>query len=90
MSGLGLTLGALASGIGLGAAFFGGLWWTVRCGIGAVNPGVWFGVSALLRMAVAVSSLYFFARLGLPSLAACLCGLLVGRGAIRRLTRIPG
>ena len=88
MSGIGLTVGALACGMALGTVFFGGLWWTVRRALAATNPGVWIGFSALLRMAVAASVLYFFARLGLPSLIACLCGLLVARGTIKRLTRI--
>jgi hypothetical protein len=38
-------------------------------------------------MAVVVSGLYCFARLGLPSLTACLCGLLAARGAVKHFTR---
>ena len=88
MSDIGLILGALAAGMVLGIIFFGGLWWTVTRGLGAAVPAVWFGLSALLRMAIAVSGLYYFARLGLPSLIACLCGLLIARGAVKRLTHI--
>ena len=72
----------------LGIIFFGGLWWTVTRGLGAAVPAVWFGLSALLRMAIAVSGFYYFARLGLPSLVACLCGVLAARAAIKRLTRV--
>jgi F1F0 ATPase subunit 2 len=87
VTGLGLVVGALAAGMVLGTAFFGGLWWTVSRSLTTAVPAVWFGLSAVLRMAVVVSGLYCFARLGLPSLIACLCGLLIARGAIKHLTR---
>ena len=88
MTGLGLIVGALAAGMALGTVFFGGLWWTVSRALPSALPAVWFGLSAVLRMAIAVCGLYCFARLGLPSLIACLCGLLIVRGAIRHLTRV--
>jgi F1F0 ATPase subunit 2 len=88
VSGIGLAGGALAAGMVLGTVFFGGLWWTVSRALTATNPGLWFGLSALLRMAVAVYGLYFYARLGIPSLVACVCGLLIARGAVKRLTRV--
>jgi F1F0 ATPase subunit 2 len=87
VTGFGLLLGAFAAGMVLGTVFFGGLWWTVRRALTADVPAVWFGLSALVRMAVVVSGLYCFARLGLPSLIACLCGLLAARGAVKHLTR---
>jgi F1F0 ATPase subunit 2 len=88
VSAVGPIVGALAAGVLLGTVFFGGLWWTVGHGLNATVPAVWFGLSALSRMAVTVSGLYYVARLGLPSLIACLCGLLIARGAVKRLTRI--
>jgi F1F0 ATPase subunit 2 len=88
VSDIGLVIGALAAGMLLGTVFFGGLWWTVTRGLTATVPAVWFGLSALLRMVIAVSGLYYFARLGLPSLIACLCGLLAARATIKRLTRV--
>lgn len=88
MSNIGLILIPLVAGTVLGAVFFGGLWWTVARGLNATLPALWFGLSALLRMVIAASGLYYFARLGLPSLSACLCGIFVARGAVKRLTRI--
>jgi F1F0 ATPase subunit 2 len=88
VSDIGLVIEALAAGIALGALFFGGLWWTVRRGLTAANPALWFGLSALLRMAITVSGLYYIARSGWPSLLACLCGLLIARVAATRLTRL--
>jgi len=49
-----VIIGALAIGMVLGALFFGGLWWTVRRGLTAANPALWFGLSALTRMALTV------------------------------------
>jgi F1F0 ATPase subunit 2 len=72
----------------LGTMFFGGLWWTVNRALGATAPALWFGLSALARMAVVIGGLYCFARLGLPSLIACFCGLLIARGAVKHFTRI--
>ena len=88
MSGIGTVIGALAAGMGLGTLFFGGLWWTVRRGLTATNPALWFGLSALVRVAITVTGLYYIARSGWPSLLACLCGLLIARVAVMRLTRI--
>ena len=88
MSDIRPVIDALAAGMVLGALFFGGLWWTVRRGLTATNPALWFGLSALVRVAITVTGLYYIARSGWPSLLACLCGLLIARVAVMRLTRI--
>ena len=88
MNDIGPVIGALAAGMVLGALFFGGLWWTVRRGLTAPNPALWFGLSALIRMTITVSALYYVARSGWPSLIAFLCGFLVARVAVTRLTRV--
>ncbi len=88
MSDIGSVIGALAIGMFLGALFFYGLWWTVHRGLTAANPALWFGVSALARMAMTLSGLYYVARAGWPSLVAGLCGILIARIAATRLTRI--
>jgi F1F0 ATPase subunit 2 len=86
---IGPVVGALAAGTILGALFFGGLWWTARRGLTAANPALWFGLSALVRMAIIVSTLYYVASSGWPSVLACLCGLLIARVAVTRIvTRI--
>jgi F1F0 ATPase subunit 2 len=88
VSDIGLVIGALAVGMFLGVLFFGGLWWTVRRGLTAANPALWFGVSALARMMMILAGIYYVARSGWPSLLACLCGLLAARVAVARLIRI--
>ena len=50
---------ALAAGLLLGAFFFGGLWWTVRKGMSAKRPALWFFGSLLLRMSIALAGFYF-------------------------------
>ena len=87
MSEIGGITGSLVAGVLLGALFFGGLWWTVRRGVTAPNPALWFGLSALARMAIVLVTLFYLARTGWSSLLACLCGLLIARVAVTRLTR---
>jgi F1F0 ATPase subunit 2 len=87
VSEIGVITGSLVAGVLLGALFFGNLWWTVRRGVTAPNPALWFGLSALARMAIVLVALYYVARTGWPSLLACLCGLLIARVAVTRLTR---
>ena len=55
-----LTLAlAWLTGVGLGAIFFGGLWWTVRKGVSAKRPALCFFGSLLLRMSIALAGFYF-------------------------------
>ncbi len=85
-----LLVASLTAGILLGALFFGGLWWTARRGLTAANPALWFGLSALARMALVLAVFYYIARAGWPSLLACLCGMLIARLAVTHLTRTAG
>lgn len=78
---------ALGSGLLVGVFVFAGLWWTLRRGLASPNPGVWFGVSALLRLAVVLSTFYYMALNGLASVAACLLGLLAARFTVTRIIR---
>jgi F1F0 ATPase subunit 2 len=87
MSDVARVLGALGAGGVLGTMFFGGLWWTVSRGLTAAMPAVWFGLSALLRLAVTCCGIYLVARSGLLSLMACLGGIVLARFAVTRLTR---
>ncbi len=82
-------LAALATGMILGLAVFAGLWWTLRRGVASAKPGLWFGVSALIRMGVVLATFYYMALAGLPQVGLCLVGLLVARFAITRLLHRP-
>lgn len=78
---------ALVAGIMLGTIFFGGLWWTVRKGVSSKRPALWFLVSFLLRMSIAMSGFYFIGREHWERLLACLLGFIIARLVVTRLTR---
>ena len=52
---------ALLAGAGLGAFFFGGLWWTVQKGLSSKRPALLFVGSLLLRSGVVLAGFYFMA-----------------------------
>ncbi len=78
---------ALGVGGGLGAMFFGGLWWTVRRGLSSKRPGWWFFSSLFLRMSVALAGFYFVSGGHWERLLACLFGFVMARLMVTRLTR---
>jgi len=71
--------GAACAGMALGAAFFAGLWWTVRLGLRARKPALWFFCSLILRASVAAAGFYLVGRGGWERLAACLAGFVLAR-----------
>ncbi len=77
------------AGLLLGAIFFGGLWWTVRKGLTAKQPALWFLGSTLLRMGIALAGFYFVGRSDWQRLLACLAGFVVARFVVTWLTRQP-
>jgi F1F0 ATPase subunit 2 len=82
-------IGALAVGLALGLVFFAGLWWTLRRGLRSSSPAAWLGLSALVRMGIAIGTLYLVARSGgIVSVSASLVGILIGRAVITRWTRV--
>ena len=84
----GLVL-ALATGLSLGAIFFGGLWWTVRKGVSSKHPALWFLGSLLVRMSLVLVGFYFVGRGNWQRLVACLLGFIIARFIVLRLTRTP-
>jgi len=84
----GLVL-ALATGLSLGAIFFGGLWWTVRKGVSSKHPALWFLGSLLVRMSLVLVGFYFVGRGNWQRLVACLLGFIIARFCVMRLTRTP-
>jgi F1F0 ATPase subunit 2 len=75
------------AGLALGTIFFGGLWWTVRRGVASPRPALWFSVSLLLRMSIALAGIYFVSAGNWRKLAACLAGFVLARLAVMWLTR---
>ena len=82
-----ILLLAWVAGVGLGAIFFGGLWWSVRRGIASRRPALWFCVSPLLRMGIVLAGFYFVAGGHWQRLLLCLLGFFMARLAVMRLTR---
>ncbi|MCB0559769.1 MAG: hypothetical protein KDD09_12545 [Phaeodactylibacter sp.] len=78
---------ALLGGAGLGALFFGGLWWTVQKGLSAKRPALLFLGSLLLRTAAVLTGFYLIAGDGWERMVACLLGFIIMRAVITRLTR---
>jgi len=81
---------ALIMGVVLGALFFGGLWWTVRKGVSAKQPALWFFGGGLLRMTVVLAGFYFVAHGHWEKLLVCLLGFVIARVIVTRLTRAVG
>jgi F1F0 ATPase subunit 2 len=86
---LALVLAGLA-GVGLGAIFFGGLWWTVLKGLLSPRPALWLSASLLLRTSIALVGFYFVGYGHWQRLVACLIGFVMARLLVTLATRPPG
>src|SRR5208282_2479021 len=84
-----LALSWLA-GCGLGAIFFGGLWWTVRRGLSSPRPQLWFLGSMLLRMSIVLLGFYLVGRGQWQRILLCLIGFVMARLVVIRQTRTSG
>lgn len=85
---LALVLAGMA-GLGLGAIFFGGLWWTVRKGVASQRPARWFLGSLLVRVGIVLAGFYFVAGGHWERLLSCLLGFIIARLGVTLLLR-PG
>ena len=81
-----LVVAGLA-GVVLGAFFFGGLWWTVRKGIGSNQAALWFACSLLLRTGITLLGFYLVGRGNWKRLVGGLLGFVIARFIVMRLTR---
>ncbi len=87
MTGTSELLAALIAGIGLGAFFFGGLWWTSRKGLASRRPALWFLGSFVVRTALTLAGFYAVSGGRWQPLTACLAGFFIVRLASTRWTR---
>ncbi|WPL18171.1 F1/F0 ATPase, Methanosarcina type, subunit 2 [Thiorhodovibrio winogradskyi] len=74
------------AGLGLGAMFFGGLWWTLRKSLASEHPALWLLGSLLVRMSLLLGGLYLVSGGQWPRLLAGLLGVISARFLILRLT----
>ena len=71
----------------LGGVFFGGLWWTVRRGVSADHPALWFLGSLLFRTAVTLAGFYLVGVGHWPRLVPCILGFVVAQLLVTWRTR---
>lgn len=81
------ALMAVLAGAGLGAVYFGGLWWTVRRAASFRRPVISILFSVLLRVSLALSGFYAVAGGSWQRLLLCLLGFVIARAAITWLVR---
>lgn len=82
-------MGAVVAGVLLGTMFFGGLWWTVRQGVSAKRPALWFLGSLLLRTGIVLAGFYVVAGGHWERLLLCLLGFVIAHFIVTRLTGPP-
>ena len=80
---------ALAAGILLGAMFFGGLWLSIRKGISARRPALWFFGSLVMRTGIVLTGFYLVSGGQWKRLFACLVGFILARLVMTRLVGLP-
>lgn len=85
-----LLLLPLTGGLLLGLFFYGGLWWTVRKGLGSSRPALWFLASYLVRMGMAMAGFYTLCGGHWPRLLTCLLGFIAARFLVMWLCKIAG
>jgi len=78
---------AACAGLLLGGISFGGLWWTVKNGITAKQPDLWFLGSMIVRMTIVMAGFYFVGGGQWERILSCLVGFITARSIIVRLTR---
>ncbi len=78
-----LALCALGGAL-IGAAFFGGLWWSLRRGLASKQPVVWQLGSMLLRMGIAMCGFYVVGGGAWQRFVACGVGFFLVRTVIMR------
>ncbi len=80
-----MLLAVFAAGAGLGAIFFGGLWWTInRLLLGHLSTS-WLLASAVARFGLVVVGFLLVAGAQWPRWAAVLAGFIAARLAMARL-----
>ena len=67
------------AGAGLGAIFFGGLWWTTGKAMASSQPALWIFASMLLRMSLVLTGFYLVSAGHWERLVLCLLGFILAR-----------
>ncbi|MHC4375526.1 MAG: N-ATPase subunit AtpR [Planctomycetota bacterium] len=83
-----LVLACVAGGA-LGAAFFAGLWWTVRHRLSSNHPALWILGSLVARTAMLLVGFYYIAGGHWQRLLACVVGFVTAKLVATRLAMPP-
>ncbi|AWV96793.1 ATP synthase subunit I [Arcticibacterium luteifluviistationis] len=78
---------AFIGGIALGLFFFGGLWFTIKKGVNAKIPAIWFFVSIVIRTGVVMIGFYYVSPAGWQGLIICLIGFIIARFVVTHFTK---
>ena len=81
-----LLLAWLAGGA-TGAAYFAGLWWTLRRSLASDHAAAWLLGSGLLRLGITLLGFHLAGGGQWQRLLACLAGFVLARSLVLRLTR---
>ena len=87
MNDTGWAVLSLAAGLGLGAFFFGGLWWTVMRLPTFERPALMVICSLLLRTGVTLGGFFVLSSGHWQRLLVCLAGFAIARWVSRRMSR---
>ena len=79
MNDAGLLALMVLCGLGLGAFFFGGLWWTSAAGLRSRRPGLVFATSFVVRTGVTLAGFHALSDGRWERLTACLAGFVAAR-----------
>ena|SRR3990167_3756955 len=79
---------SFASGLLVGAAYFAGLWFTVRRLTGAGLAPVWLFASAIVRLALLIAALFWIVDDSWERLLAALAGIIAARWIAMRSVRV--
>jgi len=79
-------LPALLAGVLLGIVFFGGLWFTVRLGLGTKKTALIFTASFMVRITIILFGFYYIGANSWQKMLVCLGGFLLARIVITRIT----
>lgn len=83
-------IAATAAGGAFGAAYFGGLWLTVRSLSTMDQPALWLMVSFVCRVSIVLTGFYYVMGGRWEQLLACMAGFLIARTVLIRRLRITG
>lgn len=79
-------LGVLLAGWIVGLLFYGSLWWTTSKILHSQHPVLWMLSGFVLRMALALSALYWLTDAHWERLLICVGGFLIARPLVIRLS----